>query len=80
MQLSPQESRAARGLLKWTLDELAKASLLGISTVKNFENQQRETTPANLAAIRGAFERAGVIFESDGKFVGVKIKVKRAKQ
>jgi hypothetical protein len=33
----------------------------------------------NLTAIREAFERAGVIFEDDGKFVGVKLKIKRGK-
>jgi transcriptional regulator with XRE-family HTH domain len=80
MTITSPESRAARGLLDWTLLDLAKASLLGISTIKNFENDRRLTTPANLAAIRSAFEKAGVVFESDGKHVGVKLKVRRAKQ
>ena len=29
--------------------------------------------------MRGAFEKAGIIFESDGKFVGVKLKIRRGK-
>jgi hypothetical protein len=79
MPITPTESRTARALLDWTLTDLAKASLLGVSTIKNFETERHETTLANLAAIRGAFEKAGVIFESDGKFVGVKLKIKRGK-
>jgi transcriptional regulator with XRE-family HTH domain len=77
MPITPQESRAARGLLDWTQTQLAQASLVGLSTVRNFEGEHRETTPANLAAIHGAFERAGMIFERDGKFVGVKMKKRR---
>jgi len=80
MSITPTESRAARAVLDWTLADLAKASLLGISTIKNFEAERRETTVANLAAIRNAFEKAGVIFENDGKFVGVKMKIRRGKQ
>jgi transcriptional regulator with XRE-family HTH domain len=79
LTITPQESRAARGLLNWSQTRLAEASLLGISTVRNFEAELRETTTANLAAVRNAFERAGVIFESDGKHVGVKLKIKRGK-
>ena len=79
MSITPQESRAARGLLDWTQTQLAQASLVGLSTVRNFESELRETTAANLAAIRNAFERAGVIFESDGKYVGAKLKIKRGK-
>jgi transcriptional regulator with XRE-family HTH domain len=79
MSITPTESRTARALLDWTLTDLAKASLLGVSTIKNFETERHETTLSNLAAIRGAFEKAGVIFESDGKFVGVKLKIKRGK-
>jgi hypothetical protein len=79
MSITPQESRAARGLLNWTQTQLAHASLVGLSTVRNFEAELRETTVANLAAIVTAFETAGVIFESDGKFVGVKLRVRRGK-
>jgi transcriptional regulator with XRE-family HTH domain len=77
MPITPQESRAARGLLNWTQTQLAQASLVGLSTVRNFEGEHRETTAANLAAIHSAFEKAGVIFERDGKFVGVKMKKRR---
>jgi hypothetical protein len=74
MPISAQQSRGARGLLNWKLADLAAASGLGLSTIKHFEVSVRRTTPANLIAIRGAFEKAGVIFESDGKSVGVKLK------
>jgi transcriptional regulator with XRE-family HTH domain len=80
MSITPQESRAARGLLNWTQTQLAQASLVGLSTVRNFESELRETTLANLAAIRNAFEKAGVIFDNDGKHVGVKLKIRRGKQ
>jgi hypothetical protein len=79
LTITPQESRAARGLLNCTQTQLAESSLIGLSTVRNFEGEHHETTLANLAAIRGAFERAGVIFETDGKHVGVKLKIKREK-
>jgi transcriptional regulator with XRE-family HTH domain len=80
VSITPQESRAARGLLDWNQTQLARASLVGLSTVRNFESELRETTAANLAAIRNAFEKAGVIFENDGKHVGVKLKIRRGKQ
>ena len=80
LTITPQESRAARGLLNWNQTQLAQASLIGLSTVRNFEGELRETTAANLAAILRAFEAAGVIFENDGKHVGVKLKIRRGKQ
>jgi transcriptional regulator with XRE-family HTH domain len=75
----PEQSRGARGLLDWTQADLAEAATLGLSTVKNFESDRRETTAANLNAIRRALEDAGVVFVHDGKFVGVKLIIKRAK-
>jgi hypothetical protein len=65
--------------LNWTQTDLAQASLIGLSTVRNFEGEHHETTAANLAAIRNAFEKASVIFENDDKYVGVKLKIKRGK-
>jgi hypothetical protein len=75
MSVSSQQSRAARGLLNWKLADLAAASGLGLSTIEHFEVSVRKTTPANLKAIRAAFEKVGVVFKSDGKSVGVKLKV-----
>jgi transcriptional regulator with XRE-family HTH domain len=72
----PKQSRAARGLLNWTLVDLANASSLGLSTIKNFENAIRDTTPANLIAIRRALEDAGIEFipAKGGKGVGVRLR------
>jgi transcriptional regulator with XRE-family HTH domain len=80
MIILPKQSRAARGLLNWTLADLAGASSLGLSTVKNFENALRDTTPANSIAIRRALEDAGVEFipAKNGKGVGVRLSVRRA--
>jgi transcriptional regulator with XRE-family HTH domain len=77
--MDSKQSRAARGLLKWSQRQLADESGVGLSTVAEFENDKRDPWADNLAAIRNAFEKAGIIFESDGKFVGVKLKIKRGK-
>jgi hypothetical protein len=76
MFISSQQSRGARGLLNWTLSDLADASAIGLSTLKHFEHSRRRTTPENLVAVRDAFEKAGIVFESDSKFVGVRLKIK----
>jgi histidinol-phosphate/aromatic aminotransferase/cobyric acid decarboxylase-like protein len=78
MPISSQQSRGARGLLNWKLSDLAAASAIGLSTLKHFEHARRRTTLENLVAIRDAFEKAGIIFESDGKFIGVRLKIKHA--
>jgi transcriptional regulator with XRE-family HTH domain len=77
MCISSQQSRGARGLLQWKLADLAEASGLGLSTVKHFEHSRRKITSDNLIAIRSAFAKAGIVFESGGKSVGVKLKIKR---
>jgi transcriptional regulator with XRE-family HTH domain len=76
MTILPKQSRAARGLLNWTLADLASAASLGLSTVKNYENSLRDTTPANLIAIRRALEEAGVEFipAKNGRGVGVRLR------
>jgi transcriptional regulator with XRE-family HTH domain len=77
MPISPAQSRAARGLLNWTLADLAQASSLGLSTVKNFESGLRATTPANLNTIHRTYVEAGIEFlpARNGKGVGVRFTV-----
>jgi hypothetical protein len=79
MILTPAQCRAARGLVAWSQDQLAKHADVGNSTVRDFEKGRRIPLDENLAAIGVAFEKAGVIFENDGKFVGVKMKIRRGK-
>ena len=59
---TPALSRAGRALLDWSQEELATASHLGVSTVRDFERGRRVPTVNNLAAIRRALEEAGVEF------------------
>jgi len=73
MQLSPSQSRAARGLLDWSQTELASRSNLSESTVRDFEKGRRVPSVNNLAAIQRALESAGVEFiEQNGGGPGVR--------
>ena len=70
--MTPDQSRAARGLLDWSQAELAARSNLSESTVRDFEKGRRVPSINNLAAIRRALEAAGVEF-IDGNQPGVRL-------
>jgi transcriptional regulator with XRE-family HTH domain len=74
--MDSKQSRAARGLLKWSQRQLADASGVALSTVADFENDKREPWLGNLAAMRLALEDAGVEFipAKSGKGVGVRLR------
>lgn len=73
--ITPEQSRAARGLLDWSQSHLAKLSNLSESTVRDFEKSRRIPGPNNLLAIRHALESAGVIFiDSNGDGPGVRLR------
>ena len=76
-QLSSAQIRAARALLRWRAQDLAKEAALGVATIKRAEIAERETslTAANDLAIRRAFETAGVEFiDENGSGSGVRFK------
>lgn len=58
--ITPAQSRAARALLEWSQSDLAKASNVGLSTVRGFENTLRFPHFNNLKAMRDALEEAGI--------------------
>jgi transcriptional regulator with XRE-family HTH domain len=66
----PAQSRAARALLNWSQPELAKASGVSVSTIRDFEIGKRTPIGNNLGAIRRALQVAGVEFVE----VGVKLR------
>ena len=72
------EIRAARGLIGWSQEDLAKAASVGISTVRRLEGARdhiRGSTEV-LWKIQRALEQAGVEFipSDDTKGPGVRLK------
>jgi predicted transcriptional regulator len=61
--------RAARGLLDWSQPQLAEAAKLSLPTIRRMEGPlgPGRSTPANIEAVRRAFEDAGVIFTSEAE-------------
>src|SRR5579862_8640283 len=68
--LTPKQIRAARALLAWSQQDLAKKAGVAASTVADFERGYRTPVPNNAEAMRTALERAGVSFLPGGAIVG----------
>jgi hypothetical protein len=69
--------RAGRALLRWTADDLARESALGVNTIRRAELADGATslTAANDLAVRRALEAAGVEFiDENGGDPGVRLK------
>jgi transcriptional regulator with XRE-family HTH domain len=86
MTISPDQCRAARGLFAMSRQELANASGVSLRTITSFEDTtDRTPTAANLAAIRTALQRLGVVFNYAGvewapPFTETQMRVVRALQ
>ena len=75
--LKASQIRAARALLRWSADDLARESALGLATIRRAENSDEETsmTAANDMAVRRTLEGAGVEFiDENGGGPGVRLK------
>ena len=62
--LTAAQIRAARALLRWSAEDLAQHSALGLATIRRAEQVEGHTqlTTANDRAVRRALEDAGVVF------------------
>ena len=77
MMISSAQLRAARALLRWSAIDLAKASKVGVATIRRVETMEGEipVTAANEAALRTALEYAGVEFiDENGGGPGVRLR------
>jgi transcriptional regulator with XRE-family HTH domain len=80
LPLSSCQIRAARALLRWSAEELARESAVSLRTIRRAELAEMETalTLANDLAIRGALESAGVDFiDENGGGPGVRLRHSR---
>ncbi|MES0176862.1 helix-turn-helix transcriptional regulator [Mesorhizobium sp. M0006] len=64
--LSADQSKAARALLNWSRVRLAAKADLSEMAISDLENGFRKSRPHNIAAIRKAFEDAGIVFTAEG--------------
>ena len=75
--LTSGQIRAARSLIRWTAQELARACSLSVATIRRAELKQNETslTAANDLAVRRALETAGVeLIDENGGGPGVRLR------
>jgi hypothetical protein len=81
--LTSHQIRAARALLRWRAQDLAKASAVGVATIRRAELADRETsmTAPNDMAVRRALEAAGVDFiDENGGGPGVRLRKRHQKK
>jgi ribosome-binding protein aMBF1 (putative translation factor) len=81
--LTGAQIRSARALLKWSAQELAQHSSLGVNTIRRAEATDHATslTVANNLAIRRALESAGVEFiDENGGGAGIRLRKRHQKK
>jgi len=75
--LSSAQIRAARALIRWSAEDLARESLLSVATIRRAELAEIDTsmTAVNDSAVRRTLEAAGVEFIDDnGGGAGVRLR------
>jgi transcriptional regulator with XRE-family HTH domain len=75
--LTSAQLRAARSLIRWSAEDLARETALSVATIRRAELSDGETsmTAANDLAVRRALEMAGVEFiDENGGGAGVRLK------
>jgi transcriptional regulator with XRE-family HTH domain len=81
--LTSFQIRAARALVKWSAEDLARHSSVSLRTIRRAELSDRETsmTVPNDTAIRTAFEAAGVEFiDENGGGPGLRLRKRHQKK
>jgi transcriptional regulator with XRE-family HTH domain len=75
--LTSAQIRAARALIRWSAEDLARHSSVSVTTIRRAELMPSATalTRANDQAIRRALEQAGIEFiDAEGSGPGVRLR------
>jgi len=81
--LSGSQIRAARALVNWSAQDLARHSAVSLRTIRRAELDRRQTsmTAPNALAIRRALEQAGIEFiDENGGGPGVRLRKRHQKK
>lgn len=75
MSISAAQCRAARALLDWSQEQLAKNAHVSRATIADFERNFREPIRNNMISIASALEAAGITFiGEDDEGAGVRFR------
>ena len=77
MEISSEQLRAARALIRWEQKVLAHASKVSLGAIKRLESQRGSLAAQSrtVEALKSALESAGVIFvEENGEGPGVRLR------
>jgi predicted transcriptional regulator len=66
MEMTIPQCKMARAALGWGIRDLANRARVGATTVSRFEAGQGNPIPSTVAAMRRAFEEAGIEFITGG--------------
>jgi predicted transcriptional regulator len=76
--ITPEQCRAARGLLDWNQQDLAREAQVGIVTVRQLEAGLNQPRRATLVVVRRTLEAAGVEFiDENGGGAGVRLRERK---
>jgi hypothetical protein len=76
--ITAAQCRAARALIEWSVDELARASKVDAKTIADFEARYHAPGDDSKRRIRVALEEGGVVFIAEnGGGAGVRLKFSR---
>ena len=81
--LTSAQLRGGRALVRWSAEDLARHSAVGVTTIRRAELAESETsmTAANNQAVRRALEAAGVEFiDENGGGPGVRLRKRQQKK
>ena len=75
VRMTVAHSRAARGLLGWTVEELAARAGLSADTIVRWENGRNVPRETTRETIKNTYESAGVVF-TNGDNPGVSMRIR----
>jgi transcriptional regulator with XRE-family HTH domain len=80
--LQVAQLRAARALLGWRQEDLARAAKVGVATIRRIESQQGPMAGyvSTLVKIQAAFEHAGIQFIDDDETGGFGVRMAKRKR
>jgi transcriptional regulator with XRE-family HTH domain len=73
--MQPEQMRAARAALNWSLERLAAESGVHRNTLSNFETRKFAGEPEKVSAVKHTLQSAGVIFiDENGEAAGIRLR------